>query len=314
VLPRTVAARGARARHVAPARGFGGALRRGALAIAALLCACGDDAATPPATPAAGGPAPAGPRTSGFEERAEAAGISFRMNFLPAEQGEDFKINLYDHGAGVAVGDYDGDGHDDVYFCNELGRNALYRNLGDGRFVDTTAAPLDLPGVVSVAAAWADYDADGRADLYVATTMGGNSLFHNEGGGKFVDVTEKAFGRRLVAHSQAVTWFDANGDGFLDLFVSNTAKWTLDEVDPATKARRGAKLLLDLVLAKPEGSNLFRNRGDGTFEDVTDASGLAGTGWSGDTAVFDYDEDGDLDLVVANMFGASRLYQNDGKG
>ena len=60
------------------------------------------------------------------------------MNFLPAEQGEKFKINLYDHGCGVAVGDFDGDGHDDVYFVNQLGPNALYRNKGDGTFEDVT--------------------------------------------------------------------------------------------------------------------------------------------------------------------------------
>src|ERR1700724_3785450 len=69
---------------------------------------------------------------SGFQERATEAGISWRMAFLPAEQGEKFKINLYDHGCGVAVGDYNGDGFDDIYFVNELGANALYKNHGDG--------------------------------------------------------------------------------------------------------------------------------------------------------------------------------------
>ena len=78
------------------------------------------------------GPAPdepAGP----FRESAAAAGLTWRMQFLPGEQGETFKINLYDHGSGVAVGDYDGDGHEDLYFCNQLGPNALYRNRGDGK-------------------------------------------------------------------------------------------------------------------------------------------------------------------------------------
>src|SRR5438093_9094506 len=86
--------------------------------------------ATPPPGPApsgpkieSAGPAPA-PRTGGFEERAEAAGIAFRTSFLPDEQGESFKINFYDHGSAVAVGDYDGDGKDDLYFCNQLGPNA----------------------------------------------------------------------------------------------------------------------------------------------------------------------------------------------
>src|SRR4051794_12928109 len=71
---------------------------------------------------------------AGFVESADKSGITFRMAFLPGEQGEKFKINLYDHGCGVAVGDFDGDGHDDIYFVNQLGPNALYHNNGDGTF------------------------------------------------------------------------------------------------------------------------------------------------------------------------------------
>src|SRR5688572_8624838 len=75
----------------------------------------------------------------GFRDGLPGSGITFRMNFLPDEQGEQFKINLYDHGSGLAVADVDGDGHDDVYFVNQLGPNALYRNRGDGTFEDVTA-------------------------------------------------------------------------------------------------------------------------------------------------------------------------------
>src|SRR5258708_3651916 len=75
---------------------------------------------------------------NGFREGAREAGITFRMAFLPGEQGENFKINLYDHGCGVVIGDYDNDGHDDVYFLNQLGPNVLYRNKGDGTFEDVT--------------------------------------------------------------------------------------------------------------------------------------------------------------------------------
>src|SRR5207253_11228002 len=73
-----------------------------------------------------------------FREAAAESGLNFRMNYLPDEQGEKFKINLYDHGSGVAVGDYDGDGYDDIYLVNQQGRNALYRNKGDGTFEDKT--------------------------------------------------------------------------------------------------------------------------------------------------------------------------------
>src|SRR5205085_9163168 len=103
-----------------------------------------------------------GDKQAGFREAARAAGINFRMNFLPNEQGEKFKINLYDHGCGVAVGDFDGDGFEDIYFVNQLGRNALYRNKGDGTFEDVTAkAGVAVGDRGGVAAVWADYDNDG---------------------------------------------------------------------------------------------------------------------------------------------------------
>src|SRR5262245_57882844 len=110
-----------------------------------------------------------------FRECAGEVGLRFQMNFLPAEQGATFRINLYDHGAGLAVGDFDGDGFDDVYFCNQLGRNALFRNRGDGTFEDVTErAGVGLGDRVCVAATFADVDNDGFPDLYVTSTRGGN--------------------------------------------------------------------------------------------------------------------------------------------
>src|SRR5882762_10785623 len=103
---------------------------------------------------------------NGFQERARQAGIMFRMHFLPKEQGETFHSNLYDHGAGLAVGDYDNDGLEDIYFLNQLGPNALYRNTGNGAFVDVTAkAGVALGDRVSVGATFADYDKDGWPEL-----------------------------------------------------------------------------------------------------------------------------------------------------
>src|SRR5262249_49829399 len=155
------------------------------------------------------------------------SGITFRMAFLPEEQGENFKINLYDHGCGVAVADFDGDGHEDVYFCNQLGRNALYKNNGDGTFTDVTDLPqfkqVGLGNRIFVGAPFADYDNDGWPDLFVTSTRGGNVLFHNEPvdpadkskGRKFVDVTKKAFPKGMPAlHSQTAIFFDYNNDGF----------------------------------------------------------------------------------------------------
>jgi hypothetical protein len=255
-------------------------------------------------------------RLPGFEERAASAGLDFHMNFLPGEQGEKFKVNLYDHGCGVAVGDYDGDGHDDLYFANQLGGNALYRNRGDGTFENATAAagPIELADRICVGAAFGDYDNDGDQDLYVTSTRGGNALFRNEGG-RFVDATEAA-GLTFVGHSQTSTFFDYDNDGLLDLFLTNSAAWTTNEFNAEQRYFLGLAQFPDLLRAPKEFNVMYRNRGDGAFEDVTEAVGLAGQGWGGDAAVFDYDEDGRLDLLVTNMFGLSQLYRaydNDGE-
>ena len=261
--------------------------------------------------PGQASPVPAAP---GFRDLAREAGITFRMRFLPKEQGETFKVNLYDHGCGVAVGDYDGDGRDDIYFCNQLGPNALYHNNGDGTFTDVAEqAGVALGDRVCVAATWADYDNSGRQSLYVTSTRGGNVLFRNLGNGKFQDVTKQA-GLTLVAHSQTAVFFDYDNDGFLDLFVTNTAQWTTGSFDSAAKYYRGAGTLWDLAASPKEHNRLYHNNRDGTFTDVTARAGLQGKGWGGDVAVFDYNGDGYLDLFVTNMFGASQLYRNNGDG
>lgn len=271
--------------------------------------ACGE-----PASPRAPRRAEGADRSVRFEECAVASGIDFRMAFLPGEQGLQFKINLYDHGSGVAVADVDGDGDDDVYFCNQLGPNALYLNDGAARFTDATArAGVALADRICVAAAFADYDGDGDQDLFVTTTRGGNVLFRNQGDATFEDVTATA-GLTLVSHASQPVFFDADGDGDLDLLVTQTAGWTTQTYEPAGRYWQGVASLAELVDSPLEHNRLYLNRGDGTFEDGTDASGLSGTGWNGDVAIFDADEDGDLDAFVCHMFGRSTLYANDGKG
>src|SRR5439155_14706694 len=109
-------------------------------------------------------------------------------------------------------------------------------------------------------------------------------------------------------------FFDYDGDGLLDLFVTNTAGWTLNQYNKEGRYFAGAKDLLELVSSPKEHNVLYHNNGDGTFTNVTDKAGLKGKGWGGDVAVFDYNEDGKLDLFVTNMFGASQLYRNNGDG
>jgi hypothetical protein len=257
----------------------------------------------------------AGKREPGFRDITLESGIDFRMNFLPNEQGETFKINLYDHGAGLAVADCDGDGWDDVYFLNQLGPNALYRNKGNGEFIDVTheSPGLDLADRICVGATFGDYDNDGDQDLYVTSTRGGNVLFQNQGHGQFKDVTASA-GLARIAHSQTAAFFDFDNDRHLDLFVTNTAGWTSNAFDEAAKYFPGVGSFWDLGASEKEYNILYRNDGNGTFTDVTEEAGLNGKGWGGDIAVFDYDDDGRLDLFVTNMFGQSQLYRNEGSG
>jgi hypothetical protein len=280
-----------------------------ALVGAVLLAAAIVVVAVRAGTPAGGG------ASRGFEDLAKERGLDFTMAFLPGEQGERFKVNFYDHGAGVAVADVDGDGDDDLYFPNQLGPNALFVNDGHGRFTDGTArAGIALGDRVCVAAAFADADGDGDLDLYVTSTRGGNAFFRNRGDGTFEDRTAQA-GLTLVAHSETPAFFDADGDGDLDLLVTNTAHWTLDTLDPSSRYYVGPATFFDLLMrSQAETNRFYRNRGDGTFEDASLGSGLEGSGWSGDVAVFDEDGDGRPDVLIANMFGRSHLYRNAGGG
>jgi len=259
--------------------------------------------------------APRDPSTLQMRECAADVGIKWQMQFLTAEQGETFKINLYDHGCGLAVGDYNGDGFDDIYFLNQLGANALYRNNGDGTFTETAAeAGVALGDRVCVGASFADYDNDGWQDLYVTSTRGGNVLFRNLGNGSFRDVTKEA-GLTHVAHSQSAVFFDYDRDGQLDLFLTNTASWTKDTIDPSTKRWEGKGDfggLSTVVLSPKEFNVLYRNDGKGHFVDITEQAGLKGRGWAGDAIAFDYNDDGQLDLLVTSMFGRAQLYRNDG--
>jgi hypothetical protein len=294
-----------------------GASAAAVLAASALCAGCDETERKPKASPVAPAAEIAAPHDVQFEECAEKAGMRFRMRYLPDEQGENFKINLYDHGCGVAVADIDGDAKDDVFFCNQLGPCSLFKNLGGGRFDDVTRAAGDvsaaLDGRICVAAAFGDTDADGDQDLYVTTTRGGNVYLENVGSGRFRDATKDA-GLVFVAESETPCFFDADADGDLDLFVTNTARWTLEDFDAKQRYFRGKATLLDLI-ASPGQSNVFYlNDGKGRFTDATAASGLASKGWGGDVAVFDVDGDRDLDVFVGNMFGGSVLWRNDGKG
>ncbi|MCI0379010.1 MAG: CRTAC1 family protein, partial [Gemmataceae bacterium] len=166
-----------------------------------------------------------------------------------------------------------------------------------------------------VAATFADYDNDGKRDLFVTSTRGGNVLFRNLGGGKFEDVTKEA-GLHHVAHSQSAVFFDYDMDGFLDLFLTNTAAWTTETYDERSHyyLGKGGDGFGQVVHSTKETNVLYRNDGKGKFLDVTKKAGLEGRGWSGDAVAFDFDGDGRPDLLVTCMFGRSQLYRNNPDG
>jgi hypothetical protein len=197
-----------------------------------------------------------------------------------------------------------------------MGPNALYRNKGDGTFEDVTATTgVGLGDRVCTSATWVDYDNSGRQSLYIASTRGGNVFFRNLGGGRFEDVTE-AIGLTCTAHSQTAVFFDYDNDGYLDLFVANTAAWTSNERDPSGRFFLGPKSIDQIVAsAKKEDNILYHNVPDGKggrrFEKVINP-GFNTQVWCADVAVFDFNGDGYLDLLVASMFGTTQLLRNNG--
>jgi hypothetical protein len=250
-----------------------------------------------------------------FTDKSPASGIQFE-DLRVDDSLKHFKPSHYDHGCGVAVADVDGDGKLDIYFVTALGTNALYRNLGGGKFEDITAAAgVGLPNQISVSCSFADIDNDGDPDLFVTTTRFGNHLFENLGGGKFRDVTEKA-GVAYMGHSSSVTFFDFDNDGLLDIFLCNTGKFTTDEKGPGGFYRSVKDAFKGhLYPERTEYSLLYKNEGNLKFREVSRDLGLVSGSWSGEAAIVDFNGDHYPDLYIVNMQGDNHYFENQqGKG
>ncbi len=166
-----------------------------------------------------------------FADHLAESGITFKSG-ITDDTLQKYKATHYDHGNGIAVADVDGDGLYDIYFINQMGCNELWRNIGGGRFENITEkAGVGLCHQISVTASFGDIDNDGRPDLFVTTVRHGNHLFHNDGGGKFTDITQSA-GVGYSGHSSGAVFFDYNHDGLLDLFVTNIGKYTTNQIGP----------------------------------------------------------------------------------
>jgi len=215
-------------------------------------------------------------------------------------------------GPGCAFLDYDGDGWLDILLVNGTGLT-LYRNNRNGTFADVTERAGLGVRMYGMGVAVADYNNDGFPDILI-TAVGQNRLFQNTGKGTFIDVTQKAGLGGRTGFSTSALWFDYDRDGLLDLFVCNYVRWSPEHdvfcsVDGRNKS-----------YCTPEayhGSTcwLFRNRGNGTFEDMTAKSGIFDTtSKSLGVAMLDYDHDGWPDLFVANDTQPNKLYRNRGDG
>ncbi len=255
-----------------------------------------------------------------FENVARSGGVDFILqNYITEE-----KHMIETMTGGVATLDYNNDGLLDIYFTNGSVTpsmkkedpkfyNRLYRNDGDFTFTDVTLEAGVKGEGYQMGVAVADYNNDGNVDIFVAGVYS-NILFRNNGDGTFTDVTGEA-GITSDLWSVAAGWFDYDKDGHLDLFVVNYVEWTTEWKkfcgDPTGKIR---------VYCHPnhfEGlpNTLYRNNGDGTFEDVTEKSGIGkhvGRGMS--VAFEDYDEDGWPDAFVANDKLANFMFRNNGDG
>ena len=227
-------------------------------------------------------------------------------------------------GAGGAFLDYDNDGDLDLYLVNSAAPSMLYRNNGDGTFADVTAtAGVSNQESYGHGIAGGDYDNNGYVDIYV-TNFGANRLYHNNGDGTFTDVTDKS-GTGDSRWSSSATFFDYNSDGDLDLYVVNYLNYKLDVSYPScfeTPAFGATEKVRGYCHPKHfEGApdRLYRNNGDGTFTDVTEAANVRDPGGMflgkglGVVAA-DFDADGNPDLYVANDDTPNYLFYNKGDG
>jgi hypothetical protein len=251
-----------------------------------------------------------------LQEVAQASGV----NFVHQAPTLDPKLNhimpqVASMGAGASIVDFDRDGWNDIYLTNsgEGSKNSLYRNLGQGSFQDVAGelgiADVNQEGTgVSMGAVWGDYDNDGFEDLFLYK-WGRPELFHNDGGKHFTRATEQA-GLPAWVNANTAIWFDYDGDSLLDLFLGgyyseDVNLWHLQTTRMMPES---------FEYAKNGGRKyLFHNLGAGKFEEVSAKLGIESRRWALAATAGDLRGTGRQDLFIANDYGVSELYFNDGK-
>jgi hypothetical protein len=281
------------------------------------LAALGLAAAAPAPAPRAAAPAPpSGSPGIRFTDVTAASGVRFIHN--SGRAGKKYLPETM--GSGVALFDADGDGWLDILLINsrdwQPGKRkslpALYRNNRNGTFTDVTrGSGLDVE-TYGLGVAVADYDNDGREDVYI-TSLDGDRLFHNEGGGKFKDVTA-ASGIRNANFGASAAWLDYDRDGKADLFVANYVQWS-KEKDLWCSLDGTSKSYCTPESYKGAAPKLYHNLGGGKLEDVSQKAGIADpNSKSLGVTVLDYNGDGWPDLFVANDTQPNKLYRNQKNG
>ncbi len=224
-------------------------------------------------------------------------------------------------GAGGVWLDVDDDGWQDIVLVNSTtwpgqstsGTHAmLYRNNGNGTFDDiSSGSGVDIP-LYGLGGAAGDFDNDGRTDLYL-TALGQNRLLRGQGDGTFVDVTDTS-GTGDPGFSTSALWFDYDNDGYLDLFVTNYVEWT-PEIDLYCTLDGETKSYCTPESYQGQSSTLYRNLGNGTFENVSMPAGVSNPSAKALSAsMFDVDSDGWMDLFVTNDTQPNQLFRNQGDG
>jgi hypothetical protein len=260
------------------------------------------------------------PSTIRFRDGTAASGLDFIHD--SGHTPEQFYPNLL--GSGVALLDYDGDGRLDIYLasnrnipldapCRSRG-NRLYRNRGDGTFDDVTdRAGVGFRGFTHGLAV-GDVDNNGFPDLYL-TNFGPNVLYLNNGDGTFRNASATS-GATVGLWSTGAAFLDYDGDGHLDLYVSCYGHWRFEDKHPFHgDAQRQIHKVVSPTTIPPERHFLFRNRGDGTFEETTASAGILRRDGRGlGVVAADFDRDGHIDLFVANDLCPNFLFRNRGDG